>query len=317
MKWLESAYPCHMLRITVGKSDEDYSSVQEALNAVPYDVPAEIVISEGIYKEKIFSDKESISLVGKGKVLITNDDAGYEILDRGIKRGTFRSYTAFFSGGSVRLSGLTIQNSSGEGSLVGQGIALYLDAGESFVDNCTLLGHQDTLFIAPLPDEEREKNGFYGPRYLLPRIRRRAVFNHCSIEGTVDFIFGSGDALFEDCDIISRGPGYVTAPSGKKDWIGFVFHNCRFSSSLDIQECVYLMRPWRKAGKALFSSCTFGRHIAPEGLVSWPGLDDEIHLCTFLVSDCIFEGRNAIDSSHLISEEQARMIIASFDLSAE
>ena len=51
-----------MLKITVGKNDEDYTSIQEALNAVPYDTEAEIIISEGIYKEKIFSDKSSEGL---------------------------------------------------------------------------------------------------------------------------------------------------------------------------------------------------------------------------------------------------------------
>ena len=306
-----------MLRISVGRNGEDYPTIQEALDSVPYDVEAEIAISEGIYREKIFSDKRSLALKGIGDVVITWSDSARQILDDGRRRGTFRSYTAFFSGSFLRLENLTIENGAGPGAMAGQGIALYLDADTAELEDVRIRGHQDTLFLAPLPDAEREKGGFYGPRHLLPRRRTASSFRGCTIEGGVDFIFGSGDALFEDCDIISRGPGYVTAPSGKKDWIGFVFHNCRFSSSLDIQECVYLMRPWRKEGKALFSSCTFGRHIAPEGLVAWPELDDEIRLCTFLVSDCIFEGRNAIDSSHLVSEEQTRMIITSFGLSAE
>ena len=41
-----------MLRISVGRNGENYSTIQEALDAVPYDTPAEIVISEGIYREK-------------------------------------------------------------------------------------------------------------------------------------------------------------------------------------------------------------------------------------------------------------------------
>ena len=87
-----------MLKITVGKNNEDYTTIQEALNAVPYDTEAEIIISEGIYKEKIFSDKSLLIIRGIGNVLITYSDSGYDILDRNRKRGTFRSYTAFFSG---------------------------------------------------------------------------------------------------------------------------------------------------------------------------------------------------------------------------
>ena len=53
-----------MLHITVGRGDEDYATIQEAIDAVPYDMPAQITISEGVYREKLFSDKESISLCG-------------------------------------------------------------------------------------------------------------------------------------------------------------------------------------------------------------------------------------------------------------
>ena len=41
---------------------------------------------------------------------------------------TFRSYTAFFSGGSVTVEDLTIANDAGPGSAVGQAIAAYVDA---------------------------------------------------------------------------------------------------------------------------------------------------------------------------------------------
>ena len=45
-----------MLRITVGKNGEDYTTLQEAINAVPYRTEAEIVVSAGVYTEKIFSN---------------------------------------------------------------------------------------------------------------------------------------------------------------------------------------------------------------------------------------------------------------------
>ena len=54
-----------MLTITVGRNDEDYTTIQEALNAIPYNTEAEIIISEGIYREKLFSDKKSLSIRGE------------------------------------------------------------------------------------------------------------------------------------------------------------------------------------------------------------------------------------------------------------
>ena len=91
-----------MLRITVGKGGEDYLRIQDAVNAVPYDTPAEIVISGGVYHEKIFSDKADLSIRGSGDVYIINSDSALETMERGEKRGTFRSYTAFFGGGRLR-----------------------------------------------------------------------------------------------------------------------------------------------------------------------------------------------------------------------
>ena len=292
-----------MLTITVGRNDEDYTTIQEALNAIPYNTEAEIIISEGIYREKLFSDKKSLSIRGEGNVTISWNDFGYDILDRNRKRGTFRSYTAFFSGEYLKLENLTIENTAGEGSKVGQGIALYLDTEKSLIKNVRLYGHQDTLFLSPLPDEEREKYGFYGPRYLLPRKRTTSLFNDCSIEGSIDFIFGGGDTLFDGCRIICNGNGYVTAPSGRKEWIGFIFNNCTFESALD-GITSYLMRPWRKEGKASFLSCDIGSFITGSGLSAWPGLDSELDQCTYRLSCC--NTVNQIDSRYITDESSIR-----------
>lgn len=300
------------LRITVGRNDEDYTSIQEALNAVPYGIKAEIVISSGYYNEKLFSDKDDLTLRGVGKVVVANSDAAYEILDRNTKRGTFRSYTAFFSGRKLLIENMTIMNGAGEGSDAGQAIALYLDAEDAELRNVRLLGHQDTLFLSPLPDEERERNGFYGPRHLLPRERRRSIFRNCYIEGTVDFIFGGGDALFENSEIRSIGKGYVTAPSGKKNWTGLVFARCSFTSSCAEEGSVYLMRPWRKEGKSTFISCSFGSHIKGSGFTPWPGREDEMDECTFLLNNCSFSAEVAVDGKHRLENEDAASILSLF-----
>ena len=303
-----------MLVITVGRNDEDYTSIQEAINAVPYGMKAEILISEGFYSGKLFSEKADLTIRGLGNVVIACSECGYEILDRGRKRGTFRSYTAFFGGERIHLENLTIMNGAGDGRDAGQAIALYLDASEAELSSVRLLGHQDTLFLAPLPDEEREKGGFYGPRYLLPRKRCRSIIRDSYIEGTVDFIFGGGDALFENCEIKSIGKGYVTAPSGKKDWTGFVFVSCRFASESSVDaESVYLMRPWRSTGKSLFHSCHIGKHIAGDGFSPWKGLEREEDECTFLLSDCHFEKKVEISEKHIMKAGEAELAVSSFD----
>ena len=97
------------------------------------------------------------------------------------------------------------------------------------------------------------------------------MFRSCRISGSVDFIFGGGDALFEDCTIESVEPGFVAAPSGKKDWTGLVFLRSSFVSGGAPDGSVYLMRPWRPEGKAYFIDCSFGSHIRKEGKCAWEG----------------------------------------------
>lgn len=278
-----------MFELTVSKDGSgDYYTIQEALDAVRYNTPALITVKEGIYKEKLFSDKKDLTIRGEGNVFITYSDGARELLSDGLKRGTFRTYTAFFSGESVRLENITIQNGAGAGSDVGQAVALYLDCDESYLKDVRLLGNQDTLFIAPLPDEEREKRGFYGPRCFSERRRCKAFVEGGAISGSIDFIFGGGDATFRNVEIISVGEGYVSAPCGKKDWDGFVFESCNFTSPLNLDGSVYLMRPWRDEGKAVFRNCTFSKHINKNGFIPWPGRDDKAYLSTFEMIDCKF-----------------------------
>ncbi len=278
-----------MFKVRVAKDGSgDYYTLQEAISSIPYNLEAKITIGEGIYREKIFSDKKNLEIIGEGNVIITYSDFAKEILSEGKKRGTFRSYTAFFSGEMLRMENITIINSAGSGKDVGQALALYLDVKEAMLRNVRLYGDQDTLFLSPLPDEEREKNGFFGPRFLLPRERRHTVLEECEIRGGVDFIFGGGDAYFHNCKIESVDEGYVTAPSGKKEWDGFVFDNCSFTSKKDMIGKVYLMRPWRDEGKVKFVDCTFGPHINRKMFSPWPGREDKAKLSTFIVENSKF-----------------------------
>lgn len=278
-----------MFKVTVAKDGSgDYFTLQEALDSIPYSLEATVIVKEGIYREKIFSDKKDLTIKGEGKVLITYSDFAKEIMADGKKRGTFRSYTAFFSGEKLQLKDITIQNSAGSGKDVGQAVALYLDVDVASLYNVKLYGAQDTLFLAPLPETEREKNGFYGPRFRSERKRNRTIVEKGEIRGSVDFIFGGGDAVFNDVLITSIDEGYVAAPSGNKDWDGFVFNNCIFSSDKKLSDCVYLMRPWRDEGKSKFIGCSFGPHINKKMFSPWPGREDKAYLSTFIVEDSKF-----------------------------
>mgnify|MGYP000824972705 CR=1 FL=1 len=191
---------------------------------------------------------------------------------------TFRSYTAFFRGIELRVRDLTIENDAGPGAKVGQAVAAYVDCSHTLFENVRLLSNQDTLFCAPLPEKEREKDGFLGPRGLAPRKPTAQYYTDCEIAGDIDFIFGGGDALFENCVIRTVDNhiphSYVTAPSGKADGLGFVFWNCDFVSDCP-PGSVYLGRPWRPYAATAFINCEFGNHIRPEGWHNWKNPENE------------------------------------------
>ena len=295
-----------MLELTVGHSGEDYYTIQEAIDAVSYETEGKIIIKEGVYEEKLFADKRKLTIAGEGRVVIRWSDSARTIMPDGFKRGTFRSYTAFFSGHELHLENIRFENNAGCGSEAGQALALYLDVQKAFLENVELYGHQDTLFLAPLPEKEREKRGFYGPRCFSPRTLNRVYVRGGCIHGGVDFIFGGADALFENVRIVSNEEGYVAAPSGHADEIGFIFRDCSFEHENLEDESVYLMRPWRPEGKASFIDCTFSSHINRKGFCPWKGREEEASLASFRVNCGFFP------AEYMMEKDEPELLVRRF-----
>lgn len=237
-----------------------------------------IEIAPGTYKEKLVITTPNLTLKGiadnADNTILTYNDYALAIHDDGIKYGTFRSYSVFIDADNVTFMNLTIENSSGSGTKVGQAVALYADGNNLCFENCRLLGHQDTLFTAPLPPCAYEINGFRGPKEFAPRRDGRHLYKGCYICGDVDFIFGSASAYFEDCEIFSLKRdseicGYITAPSTPEgNEIGYIFNNCRFTSDCP-PGSVYLGRPWRDFAKVVIMNSFLDSHIHKEGWHDW------------------------------------------------
>ena len=275
-----------MLTINVAPDGSgQFTTISEAVLAVPYDCPAVIRIAPGIYREKLVCEKKDITLAGAGMDatrLVWNDGGKLPHPD-GRPTHTFRSYTAFFSGEKLRVEDMTIENDAGPGAKAGQAVAAYVDSARAAFDRVRLLGNQDTLFCAPLPEKEREKDGFLGPRGLAPRRASAQYYHACEIAGDIDFIFGGADALFEHCTLRTVDNGlahsWVTAPSGAAQGLGFVFWDCDFVSDCPAGS-VYLGRPWRPTGKTAVLDCRLGRTLRrralPAGTTAptrrWPAL---------------------------------------------
>ena len=195
-------------------------------------------------------------------------------MPEGDKRGTFRTQSVFIDADYFYARHISFCNEAGQGNKAGQALAVYADGDHLIFENCRFDGHQDTLFTAPLPRQEKQAGGFKGPKEFAPRRVGRHLYKDCYIAGNVDFIFGSAIAYFENCELFmkkrtSEVSGYVTAPptyEGQK--YGYVFDHCRFTSDCP-DGSAYLGRPWRKYAKCVIIHSELGAHIRKEGWHDW------------------------------------------------
>ncbi len=184
---------------------------------------------------------------------------------------TFRTASVLADGDRITFKNCIFENTAGPGKDAGQAIALYLDGDDIKLVGCTLKGHQDTLFLAPLPPKEYEKDGFLGPKQFTKRTPRTFYFENCRIEGGVDFIFGGATAYFDHCEFVSIEKGFVFAPSTPENVKeGFVARNCSFIKGKGVEDAsCYIARPWREFAKVRLENCFLDSHIAPSGFDDW------------------------------------------------
>ena len=267
----------------------DYTSIQAAINASKtypwHDIS--IFVKNGVYNEKVevYSWNTRIKLTGESRAntIITYGDH-FNKINLG-RNSTFHTYTLLVRGNDFSAQNLTIINTAGA---VGQAVALHIEADRVSINNLAIKGHQDSLYLAG--------EGF------------RSYFKDCYIEGTTDFIFGEGTAMFEDCEIKALDNSYITAASTPVNQaFGFVFNRVKLSASANV-DSVFLGRPWRHHAKTVFINSDLGKHILPAGWHNW---DDENKQETVFYAEFNNSGPGAADSrrvawSHQLSQTEAQ-----------
>ena len=254
------------------------STVIELKNVIENAMPgSEIILAPGTYrlKMKISTPDLTIRGAGKDRTEIIWDDYALRIADDGKEFNTFRTWSAAVVSDGVTMEDLCIVNEAGHPEIKGQEVALSVYGDDFHMRNCRLVSTQDTLFLGPLPDDLIERYDGFLTDDLRQRKYCRQYFENCLIEGTVDFIFGCGEALFENCEIRSvydaRDVGYAAAPAHPLSQTeGFRFHRCRFTADEGVSAgSIYLARPWRDYGLCVFEDCEYGTHICEAGYDKW------------------------------------------------
>jgi polygalacturonase len=253
-----------------------YHSIGSALTSLPANGAARAIvfIRNGRYREKLTIDRPRVTLLGESRdgAVLTFDAASDTPTPTGGSYGTRGSFTLRIVAPDFRAENMTIENAFDYPANAAkpdsdktkfknpQAVALMTDLGSdrAVFANVKITGYQDTLF----PNSGR------------------SYFYKCEVWGHVDFIFGAGQAVFDDCDIVSRDRGskttngYVAAPSTKGDQAyGFLFVRSRLKKEKPSMSpnSVTLGRPWHPFADATVNSavafvdCWMDDHIGERG----------------------------------------------------
>lgn len=231
----------------------------------------------GSYRQKTVILTNGLTLIGSGaeQTRIIWDDYAKKPDENGVELVTFRTYTMAVCADGVSMRDLSIVNDALCPEIKGQEVALSVVGTDFRMESCTLTSTQDTLFVGPLPPDLIERYEEFLRDELCRGGEMTQLFVNCRIEGTVDFIFGCGDTVFDRCEIRSlndaRGIGYLAAPAHEQSQReGFLFRDCDLTCEDGVEEgSIWLARPWRDYGLTRFENCRYGSHIAPLGFDKW------------------------------------------------
>lgn len=224
-----------------------YTTVTAALNTVPASPTQRYVIdiAPGTYKEQIRVTKPMVTLRGTGGDAAATVLTYFETAQPG---NSLANASTAIQARDFIAQNLTFENTAGK--TAGVALAMYVKADRAVFDHVRFLGWQDTL---------RSETG-------------RHYFRDCYVEGSVDFIYGKGQAYFEDCTLYAKSNGYVTAQGreGPTETNGFVFHRATVTGSA-AKGSVYLGRPWQAYSRSVFLESTLGEVINGAGWATWSG----------------------------------------------
>ncbi len=271
--------------ITVGKgSGYDFSTVQSAIDSIKI-IPTEkdpvtIEIASGTYEESVSVNKPNVHITHDGKpeeVVITYDKAnGHSNPAKNFGSDNTSTFSLGVNATGFKADNITVQNSYniGTNNSQVQAVAFSSQADKVVLNNCRLIGRQDTLYLRGASKGQTN----YGSANSV-----RTYLKNCYIEGTVDYIFGDGTAFFDKCNLkmmAYQNGGHFTAPNTTLFNIGYVFNECNLSvdktATADILGKIDLGRPWQCDGaypsygsNSVFINCTLPDNINKAGFSKW------------------------------------------------
>ncbi len=241
----------------------NFSTVQDAINAVPENnsKPYLILVKNGEYDElvEIPDNRPFIYLIGQDpqKTIIKHtihcggeDDVFFRYSTNNSSSPNYKKHCVFDAGApNFYTENITFQNTYGVSRQAGpQALAIRSMGDCQAFYNCRFRSFQDTWFTA---------NDDHIRQYI----------KNCWIEGAVDYLFGGGNILAENCTFYNvRSGSVITAPSHVNAEYGYVFRDCVVDGNTQAANGHQkLGRPWHNNSIAVYINTTMRIPIAPEG----------------------------------------------------
>lgn len=105
-----------------------FTTITDALASIPdtYTDKITIYIHKGVYKEQVVITHPGITFIGDSQkdTVLTYDLSANMMMDDGMKRGTFRTYSCLIDTYDITFLNLTVANTAGPGPAAAQAIAL-------------------------------------------------------------------------------------------------------------------------------------------------------------------------------------------------
>ncbi|WOG87289.1 hypothetical protein DCAR_0206512 [Daucus carota subsp. sativus] len=240
----------------------NFTTINEALTLAPNKTLASdgyfvIYVTAGVYEEYVSIPKNNkyVMMIGDGinQTVITGDRSTADGFT------TFNSATFAVVGQGFVAVNITFRNTAGGADH--QAVAMRSGADMSTFYSCSFEGYQDTLYTHS----------------------NRQFYTECDIYGTVDFIFGNGAAMLQDCNIYPRLPlanqfNAITA-QGRTDLTqntGISIQNCNIRAADDLASSnggtqTYLGRPWKQYSRTVYLQSFMDSLINPVGWHEWSG----------------------------------------------
>jgi len=222
------------MRVVVRSGDVDgFLKAIEQANQTNKEPTADrfyILLSDGTYDlgKRVLTTitGHNVSIVGQsmeGTVIVNAPD----IKDEGIsKTATLRNFAT-----GLHLQDLTLKNALKyyESGFAGRAVCLQDKGTRTICNRVRMLSYQDTYY------SDNDEGQYY--------------FNESEIHGTVDFICGAGDIVFDRCTLVTerrsadgKGRCVIAAPRTSKTRWGYVFDHCVIRN---IVSPFHFARAWR------------------------------------------------------------------------